>query len=109
MIRIPLIAGSLALALTLALSLGTTARASEAGDRHAVWQGCLDRNFGVQAVLTSRVLAADAAVRACRDAEKAYLAALATSPLLDAEEATEARPALLARARNRLLGRRAAL
>ncbi|MGV7031234.1 hypothetical protein [Methylobacterium symbioticum] len=105
MIRSSAIAGSLA----LAFALGGPVQASEAGARHATWQGCLNSNFGIQSRLTSRMLAADAALRACREAEQAYLDALATSPLVDAAEAAEARPALLARARGWLLGRRAAL
>ncbi len=105
MIRLQVCAGSLAVALLL----GGAARAGETADRHAAWRGCLDRNFGLQAVLTSRVLAADAALRACRTAERAYLDALAASPLIDGDETEEARPALVARARLWLLGRRAAL
>ena len=105
MIRSTVIAGCFA----LALGPGTSAQASEARDQHAAWQGCLERNFGVQALLTSRTLAADAAFRACRETEQAYLAALGTSPLIDSEDAAEVRPALVARARSRLLGRRAAL
>ena len=108
MIRFTATAGSI-VAATLALSLGAPAQASEVGERHAAWQGCLNRNFGIQSLLTSRTLAVDAALGACRDAERAYLAALSASPLLDADEAAEARPALLARARGWLLGRRASL
>ncbi|MFD0934463.1 hypothetical protein ACFQ12_04595, partial [Methylobacterium trifolii] len=70
-----------------ALLLGqAAASAGEAADRHALWRGCLDRNFGVQATPSGRTLAADAALRSCREAEAAYLTALSASPLLDGEE-----------------------
>ncbi|VUF11338.1 hypothetical protein [Methylobacterium dankookense] len=105
MIRSFAIAGSFALTLALC----GHAEAGEAGTRHAAWQGCLNSNFGIQSRLTGRMLAADAALRACREAEQAYLDALASSPLVDAEEAVQARPALVARARGWLLGRRASL
>ncbi|MGU3536337.1 hypothetical protein [Methylobacterium sp. A54F] len=82
------------------------AAAGEAAERHAAWRGCLQRNFGLQATLTSRVLAADGALRACTAPEAAYFAALAASPLLDADDMGQARVALLARARGWLLGRR---
>lgn len=94
-------------ALVLAGSSG--ARAGEAGNRYAAWHGCLDRNFAPGAALGSRDGAADAALRACREAQAAYLAALSASPLIDADDASRARPALVARARIRLLGRRASL
>lgn len=84
------------------------AQAGEAGDRYASWHGCLDRHFGLRAAIGSRLTAADAALSACRDAQSAYLAALAASPLLDADDAAQARSALVARAKDRLLGRRAA-
>lgn len=103
MIRHIVLAGSLLLALPGA------AQASDAGRHYASWRGCLDRNFALQAALTGPTLAADAALRICRETEKAYLAALAASPMLDADEADQARPALVARARGWLLGRRASL
>lgn len=99
----------LAAAVTVALVAITPAQASEAGMRYASWHGCLDRNFGVRAAIGSRPLAAEAALRACREAEGAYLDALAASPLLDADDLGQARSALVARARGRLLGRRASL
>lgn len=73
---------------------------------HAAWQGCLNRNFGLQSVLTSRSLAADSALKACRDREDAYLAALSVSPLVDGEDVARVRPVLLDRARDRLLGQK---
>ncbi len=99
----------ISLAGSLLLCLAGTAAAGEAGQHYASWRGCLDRNFSLQAALTSRTLAADAALRICRETEIAYLAALSASPMLDADEADQARPALLARARGWLLGRRASL
>ncbi len=99
----------LCLAGSLVLALAGAAQAGDAGRHYASWRGCLDRNFALQAALTSRTLAADAALRVCRETEAAYLAALAASPMLDAEEADQARPALMARARGWLLGRRASL
>ncbi|AWN34840.1 hypothetical protein [Methylobacterium radiodurans] len=100
---------SLCLAGSLMLCLAGAAEAGEAGRHYASWRGCLDRNFALQAALTSPSLAADAALRICRETETAYLAALAASPMVDADEADQARPALVARARGWLLGRRASL
>jgi hypothetical protein len=97
------------LAGSLALCLAGVAQAGDAGRHYASWRGCLDRNFALQATLSGRTLAADAALRICRETETAYLAALSASPLLDADEADQARPALVARARGWLLGRRASL
>ena len=97
------------LMLAASAPCATRAWANEASERHQSWRGCLDRNFGLQATLTGRILAADSALRACREAEAAYLAALSASPLLDDDEVAEARPALVARTRVWLLGRRAAL
>ncbi|MCJ2006425.1 MULTISPECIES: hypothetical protein [unclassified Methylobacterium] len=99
----------LAAGLLVALAAVLPARAGEAGTRYASWHGCLDRHFGLRAAIGSRLLAADAAIGACRAPERAYLAALAASPLLDADDAEQARAALVARARARLLGQRAAL
>ncbi|SDN60186.1 hypothetical protein SAMN05216360_109252 [Methylobacterium phyllostachyos] len=75
----------------------------EAAMRHAVWRDCLARNFRVQVTLTARDLAADAAFRACRDPEAAYLAALTGSPLLDDEDVARARPLLAGRNRTWLI------
>ena len=102
---------SLAAGLLLALVAVAPApvHAGEARSRYASWHGCLDRNFGLRAAIGSRPLAAEAALGACREPERAYLAALAASPLLDEDDAQQARTALIERARARLLGRRAAL
>ncbi|GJD44961.1 hypothetical protein AFCDBAGC_2830 [Methylobacterium cerastii] len=106
----PLLAAGLAIALaTGLLAAASPVKAGEAGTRYASWHGCLDRHFGLQATIGSRPLAADAAIGACREPERAYLSALAASPLLDADDAQQARAALVAQARARLLGRRAAL
>lgn len=72
---------------------------SGAATRHAIWRDCLARNFRVQVELTARELAADAAFRACRAPEAAYLAALSGSPLLDDEDIARARPLLAGRIR----------
>ena len=72
-------------------------------DRHGAWRACLHRNFALQAALSSRVIAADAALRTCRPSEQAYLAALSTSPLVDDEDVARVRPALLLRAKGWLL------
>lgn len=80
--------------------------AGAAAELHGAWRVCLHRSFGLQASLSGRMPAADAALRACRDAEEAYLAALSASPLLDGDDVARVRPALLMRARDWLLGRR---
>ncbi|MCJ2092509.1 hypothetical protein MKK67_08355 [Methylobacterium sp. J-072] len=74
--------------------------------RHGGWRDCLSRNFRIQAALTDPDLAADAAFRACRGAEDAYLAALARSPLLDDDDIARARPMLAGRIRAWLVGSR---
>ena len=95
-----------AAALGLALCAATGARAeSPVGVQAAAWQACLTDAFALQAVLSSRTLAADSALRECRERESAYLAALSASPLVDGEDVARVRPALLARARSQLLGR----
>ncbi|GJE18347.1 hypothetical protein [Methylobacterium marchantiae] len=81
----------------------TSAQELDVGGLHSAWRGCLDRNFGLQAVLTSRTSAAESALRSCRGAEGAYLAALATSPLVDGEDVARVRPALIQRAKGWLL------
>ena len=97
-------------ALVLALLLaGEAAEAGEAGTHYAAWQDCLNRNVRLQAALGSRVLAADAALSACRDAQAAYLAALSASPLVDDADVARVEVQLIARVKGRLLGRRAAL
>lgn len=96
------------LAIGMAVALLACAPAEAAGgvsDLHAAWRGCLHRSFGTQAVLTSRTLAADTAMRACRATEEAYLDALSTSPLVDGDDVARIRPALLQRAKGWLLGR----
>ncbi|GJE34248.1 hypothetical protein [Methylobacterium oxalidis] len=100
----------LALCMLAAALLGPAPRAlaGEAADRHQVWHGCLQRSFTLQAALSSRSLAADSALRACRDEEAAYLSALSGSPLLDADDISRVRPALILRARGWLLRRNGA-
>lgn len=78
--------------------------AESAGSRHAAWQTCLDATFAEQARTASRSFAATKAVSTCREPEEAYLAALSTSPMLDGEDVARIRPALIARARERLIG-----
>lgn len=92
----------------LVLALACTAHAEEDGSvaaRHTAWRGCLHEVFAAQTALTSRTFAADGALRACREPEGAYLAALASSPLLDGEDVARVRPALIERAKDWLLGR----
>lgn len=89
----------------LAVLAAAPARADEsAGARHAAWQSCLDLSFAEQARTTSRGYAATRAVSNCREPEEAYLAALSASPMLDGEDVARIRPALIARARERLIG-----
>ncbi|SEN70753.1 hypothetical protein SAMN02799625_01775 [Methylobacterium sp. UNC300MFChir4.1] len=90
----------------VAAACGTARAASETEARHAAWRDCVSRNFRIQAALTDRDLAADAAFRACRTAEDAYLATLAASPLLDDEDIGRARPLLAGRMRAWLVGNR---
>ncbi|MGA4554903.1 hypothetical protein [Methylorubrum aminovorans] len=91
----------------LALLAAVPARAeSPEGARHAAWQSCLDEAFSEQVRTTSRSFAATKAVTTCRDREEAYLGALAGSPLLDDKDVARIRPALIARARDRLMGER---
>jgi hypothetical protein len=73
------------------------------GERHEAWRSCLSDAFNLQAALSSRSLAADSALRECRDSETAYLSALSHSPLVDDEDVDRVRPALLVRARTWLL------
>ncbi|MCC0806239.1 hypothetical protein FPV16_08435 [Methylobacterium sp. W2] len=80
-----------------------SARDSDVGALHASWRGCLHRNFGLQALVTSRTLAVESAVKSCRASEAAYLAALSTSPLVDDEDVSRVRPALIQRAKGWLL------
>jgi hypothetical protein len=72
-------------------------------ERHDAWRGCLSDAFNLRAALSSRSLAADSALRECRDSEAAYLSALSHSPLVDEEDVERVRPALLVRARGWLL------
>jgi hypothetical protein len=102
----PLALAGLVLAGTLPGLLPMPAAAGGVAELHGAWRGCLHRSFGLQASLSGRMIAADAALRQCREAEEAYLAALSTSPLLDAEDVGRVRPALLMRAKDWLLGRR---
>lgn len=90
-----------------ALLAAVPARAeSSEGARHAAWQTCLDETFAEQVRTTSRSFAATKAVSTCRDREEAYLGVLAGSPFLDGEDVARIRPALVARARDRLMGER---
>jgi hypothetical protein len=99
------------LPLAVLLAAASAARAeppapvSDAAASHAAWHDCLRQAYGLRATLSGRDLAADAALRACRGAENAYLAALSTSPLLDADDVTRVRPALVIKARAWLTGR----
>ncbi len=79
------------------------AMAGDAATAHHSWQACLGQAYVTGASYTGRDLAADAALRACRGEESAYLTALSASPLLDAEDIAQARPELVARARTQLL------
>ncbi|MGH1571498.1 hypothetical protein ACRAWG_13415 [Methylobacterium sp. P31] len=90
----------------LASASGPVMAASDTEARHDIWRDCLSRNFRIQAALTERDLAADAAFQACRGLEEAYLAALAGSPLLDDEDVARARPLLAGRIRAWLVGGR---
>ncbi len=93
-------------ALALLAALPARADESPEGARHTAWQICLDEAFADHARTTSRSFAATKAVSTCRDREEAYLGALAGSPLLDGEDVARIRPALVARARERLMGER---
>lgn len=96
-----------ALAMLLAgLSIGPVA-AGDVAELHSSWRDCLHRSFDFQVALTSRTLAADTALRACRHGEEAYLGALSTSPMVDDDDVARVRPALLQRARGWLLSGRA--
>ncbi|SDA35428.1 hypothetical protein SAMN02799622_06090 [Methylobacterium sp. UNC378MF] len=97
-----------ALFLGTMLIVGAAGRAQAAdatATRHEIWRDCLSRNFRIQAVLTERDLAADAAFLACRGSEEAYLTALAGSPLLDETDIARARPLVAGRFRAWLVGR----
>lgn len=85
------------------LYVGAT-QAGEVAERHSEWRGCLHRTFAFQAALTGRAMAADITLKTCRLREEAYLAALASSPLVDGEDVARVRPALLQRARDWLIG-----
>lgn len=91
-----------AAAIMVALT-GAPAQAGDAASAHSSWNSCLGRAYVDSAAFTGRDLAADAALRACRGEENAYLAALSASPLLDADDIALARPDLVARARATLL------
>jgi isoaspartyl peptidase/L-asparaginase-like protein (Ntn-hydrolase superfamily) len=93
-------------ALLILGASGTARAASETEGRHALWRDCLSRNFRIQAALTGRDSAADAAFQACRSAEDAYLDALAGSPLLADDDIARARPLLAGRIRAWLVGSR---
>ncbi|MCJ2052140.1 hypothetical protein [Methylobacterium sp. J-070] len=97
----------LPLAALLLVCASCTARADDAAaSRHQDWRSCLSRNFRIEAALSGPDRAADAAFKACRAPEDAYLAALAGSPLLDDEDVDRARPLLAGRIRAWLIGGR---
>ncbi|MDP4004246.1 hypothetical protein [Methylobacterium sp. NEAU K] len=99
------LASQLLLATILLVGASGSARAAgEAETRQAIWRACLSRTFEIEAALTDRNLAADAAFRTCRSAEDAYLTALARSPLLDDDDVARARPMLAGRIRSWLVG-----
>lgn len=72
-------------------------------DRHDAWRACLADAFTLRAALSGRTSAAEAALGECRESETAYLSALSSSPLVDEDDVTRVRPALLVRARTWLL------
>ncbi|KQP88280.1 MULTISPECIES: hypothetical protein [unclassified Methylobacterium] len=92
-----------ALLLLLMMSSAVAQDGAAVPDRHAAWRSCLQRNFALQAAIASRIIAADAALRTCRQSEQAYLAALSVSPLVDGDDVARVRPALLLRAKDWLL------
>lgn len=102
-----LVASAMLAAPAAAETVGTSGAGAStgAGASHTAWRDCLRQAYGLRASLSSPDLAADAALRACREAETAYLAALSTSPMLDAEDVTRVRPALVTKARAWLTGR----
>jgi hypothetical protein len=93
----------LALAALAVAFIPGSALAGDAAGAHQTWRECLGHAYLTGAAYTGRDLAADAAIRACRGEETAYLAALSTSPLLDEDDMAQARPQLIARARAQLL------
>jgi hypothetical protein len=95
--------GAVPALLLLSVASAAAQEAPSVAERHASWRACLNRNFTLQAALSSRVVAADAALRTCRPSEQAYLTALSTSPLVDGDDVARVRPALLLRARGWLL------
>ncbi|MBP1180360.1 hypothetical protein [Methylobacterium sp. PvR107] len=96
----------LSLAALLVIGCFSARASGEAARGYDLWRDCLNRNFQIQAVLTQRELAADAAFQACRDTEDAYLSALAGSPLLADDDVVRARPLLAGRFRAWLIGSR---
>jgi len=93
----------LALAALAVAFIPGSVLAGDAAGAHQTWRECLGHAYLTGAAYTGRDLAADAAIRACRGEETAYLAALSTSPLLDEDDMAQARPQLIARARAQLL------
>ena len=92
-------------ALGITFFTANAARAeTQASVQHAAWKNCLHDTFALQAALSGRSVAADSALRDCREAETAYLNALSASPFVDDEDVSRVRPALVARARGWLLG-----
>ena len=76
---------------------------SGVSDRHDAWHACLTDAFTLRAALSGRSLAAETALRECRESETAYFAVLSASPLVDAEDVDRIRPAIVVRARTWLL------
>ncbi|GEO98660.1 hypothetical protein [Methylobacterium haplocladii] len=85
------------------MSAGPVMAEGSVSDRHDAWHACLTDAFTLRAALSGRALAAETALRECRESETAYLSALSASPLIDEEDVTRVRPALLVRARTWLL------
>jgi hypothetical protein len=79
------------------------AQAGEAASAHRSWRQCLGNAYVSGIALTGRDLATDAALRACRGEESAYLTALSASPLLDGDDIAQVRPELVARVRAQLI------
>ena len=89
--------------LSAILSAASANAAPGVADLHGAWRACLHRNFTLQVALSSRVIAADVALRTCRPSEQAYLTVLSASPLVDDDDVARVRPALLLRAKGWLL------
>lgn len=101
---VPTRANARLLVLACALAFAGSALAEgSVSTRHDAWHSCLVDAFTLRATLSGRDLAAETALRECRESETAYLSALSGSPLVDEEDVSRVRPALLVRARTWLL------